>query len=308
MKGSAAEYRERLGTSFSDGWTRFWFAPGSAWTLGVVRTTTAVAVALALAAYWPDVERWFAPQGMIPRDFIRDLYPSQWSPLDRLSPGAVRVVLVIAVAASALWALGLGGRGMAVATWIFAASFFHRTPLTNGPFEAVALPLLAYLCIGRAAEGWAPASRLFGGGGGGAPPLAASNTIAVRLIQIHVALIHAMMAVAQLSAEGNVWLSGEGMWLAASQAEIAWLDFSWLASRPRLAAAWSHAITLYLIALPLFAWRRLLAPVMVAAAAVAWLSIAAATGQGLFALATWGATWAFLGPAEQRVGAAAGGP
>jgi hypothetical protein len=231
---------------------------------------------------------------MMPADFIRDLYPWQATPLDRLSPAWLLPALAAAVALAVLFAAGIGGRWIAVGCWIAAASFFQRAPFACGPFEAVTLPLIAYLCVGRAGDAWSALSRR------GPVPTSrtttVSNTIALRLIQIHIALVHAMMAVAQLSAEGHVWLTGEGMWLAAAHPEIAWYDFRGLAEQPRLAALWSHAVTAYLLAFPILAWRRLLVPVLLAAGACVWLSIAAATGQALFAAVMWAGAWCFLGP------------
>lgn len=291
---ACAAYVKRLNEALAEGWQRFWFVPSSARRLGALRIVVGAATAVALAAYYPDLERWFAPGGMMPLEFIRDLYPWQATPLDRLPAGWLLPALVAAVALASLFAAGIGGRWIGVGCWIAAASFFQRAPFACGPFEAVTLPLIAYLCVGRAGDAWS--LRAGRSSGPAVPGTTVSNTIALRLIQIHIALVHAMMAVAQLSAAGNVWLSGEGMWLAAAHPEIAWYDFGGLAEQPRLAALWSHAVTAYLLALPILAWRRLLAPLLLAAGACVWLSVAVATGQALFAAVMWAGAWCFLEP------------
>lgn len=291
---ACAAYVKRLNDALAEGWQRFWFVPSSARPLGALRIVVGAATAVALAAFYPDLERWFAPGGMMPLEFIRDLYPWQATPLDGLPTAWLLPALVAAVAAAVLFAAGIGGRWIAVACWIAAASFFQRAPFACGPFEAVALPLIGYLCVGRAGDAWSVLSRR--GPSRATQVPAVSNTVALRLIQIHIALVHAMMAVAQLSAAGNVWLSGEGMWLASAHPEIAWYDFSGFADQPRLFALWSHAVTAYLIALPILAWRRLLVPALLAIGACVWLSIAVATGQALFAAVMWAGAWCFLGP------------
>jgi hypothetical protein len=56
------------------------------------------------------------------------------------------------------------------------------------------------------------------------------------------------------------------------------VDLSNLADRPRLVAAWSHAITLYLLAFPVLVWNRFARPLMLLLGAAVWISFAVASG------------------------------
>src|ERR1700676_103944 len=65
---AVGQYFRNFGERFGDGWNRFWFTPSDPLPLGVIRVLTA-AVALALyLTYWPDLQFWFGPDGLLSRD------------------------------------------------------------------------------------------------------------------------------------------------------------------------------------------------------------------------------------------------
>ena len=51
------------------------------------------------------------------------------------------------------------------------------------------------------------------------------------------------------------------------------VDLSGLADHPRIVAAWSHAITLYLLAFPVLVWNRLARPLILAWGVAVWISL-----------------------------------
>jgi hypothetical protein len=183
---------------------------------------------------------------------------------------------------------------MAIAAAAVTISFFARAPLVTGEFEVILSMLLIYLCIGRCSDAFsirslwkrntAPASSLKPTAYG-LQPLSPFNTISLRLIQVHIVLVHLMIGWAQLAVPENVWWSGEGVWLAAARPGMSYLDTSLLINSPRLVAAWSHAMTLYLLTMPALIWIRLARPLVLAAGAVIWLAFALASGWFPFCLA-----------------------
>ena len=172
----------------------------------------------------------------------------------------------------ALFTLGVGGRVTAVLATVATLSFFSPRPAGHRrvrihPRLPAGLPLhrpserrvLRPRAAARARSLRPiqhPASSLQH------PPL---NTISLRLIQIHLALVHLMMGWAQLAAPEGAWWSGEGVWLAAMRPGMSLVDFSFLTDHPRIVAAWSHLITLYLLAFPVLVWGRLTRPIILAA-------------------------------------------
>jgi hypothetical protein len=256
--------------------------------LGVIRVLTGLLALYAIAAYGPDLDRWFGPGGMLPVTMVRGLYDSHWSALDYLPPNMLWPAFWATLAAIALLTLGIGGR--VVACWPprprSASSRGRRCSF--GEFEPILALLMVYLCVGRAVDSsrFPLADRQRASNLAPRPALLApSNTIAIRLIQIHIAIVHLMMGWAQLAAPEGAWWSGEGIWLAATRPGMALIDLSILKEHPRIVAAWSHLITLYLLAMPMLVWSRLARPLVLAIGVLAWISLAVASGWLMFCLA-----------------------
>jgi hypothetical protein len=269
-------------------WNRFWFTPRRAGVLGMLRVLTGLLALYAVATYGPDLDRWFGPGGMLPVKMVRGLYDSHWSALDYLPPNMLWPAYWASLAAIALMTLGVGGRVIAILATAATLSFFSRAPLVTGEFEPVLAFLMVYLCIGRSGDEFSlPALNRKRASAVAPRPslLAPSNTIAIRLIQIHIAIVHLMMGWAQLAAPEGAWWSGEGIWLAAMRPGMALVDLSLLSEHPRIVAAWSHLITLYLLAMPVLVWNRLARPLVLAVGVLVWLSLALASGWVMFCLA-----------------------
>lgn len=283
-------YFAELTATIGAWWNRFWFTPRRAGMLGVLRVLTGLLALYTIATYGPDLDRWFGAGGMLPVDMVRGLYDSQWSALDYLPPNMLWPAYWASLAGIALMTLGVGGRVVAVLATAATLSFFSRAPLVTGEFEPILALLMVYLCVGRASDEFSlPAlnrkraadrtvSRL-------PYPVSPANTISIRLIQVHIAIVHLMMGWAQLAAPEGAWWSGEGIWLAATRPGMALVDFSILTEHPRVVAAWSHLITLYLLAMPVLVWSRLARPLVLAVGVLVWISLALASGWLMFCLA-----------------------
>jgi hypothetical protein len=296
---SITRYFNDLSATIGGAWNRFWFTPTRATTLGCLRIATGLLALLAVATYLPDLERWFGEDGMLPMSLIRDLYRpegqilGQRSVFDVLRPEWITPAYWISLGIIAFYTLGIGGRWIAVAATVATISFFTRAPLVIGEFEQILALLMIYLCIGRASDAFSLAA-LWRKKDAATPPLPTAyrlpptsplNTVSLRLIQVHIALIHLMMGYAQLAAPESAWWSGEGIWLAAARPGMPLVDLSGLADNFRVLAAWSHAMTIYLLAQPIFIWRRWARPLVLALGALVWLSFLLASGWIPFCLA-----------------------
>jgi hypothetical protein len=304
---TVTQYFNDLSATLGAAWNRFWFTPTSATTLGVLRIATGLLALYTIATYAPDLQRWFAADGMLPMSLIRDLYRpegqflGQRSLLDYLPDAMLWPAYWTSLAVLALYTLGVGGRAIVIAATVVTISFFTRGPLLIGELEHVLVMLMIYLCIGRACDTFTLLS-LWKGKNTGAPPSpfpiphSAFNTISVRLIQVHIAVIHLMMAWSQLAAPEAAWWSGEGVWLAIARPEMSLVDLSGLIDHPRIVAAWSHAITLYLLAFPVLVWKRLARPLVLVVGACVWISFAIASGYAPFCVAMLTGLAAFIEP------------
>jgi hypothetical protein len=300
-------YFNELSTAIGAAWNRFWFTPTPATTLGALRIATGLLALFAVATYLPDLERWFSSDGMLPMTLIRDLYRpegqilGQRSLFDYLPDSWLQPAYWTSLGLIALHTVGVGGRAICIAATVVTISFFTRAPLVIGEFEQVLAMLMIYLCIGRACDAFSLASLWQKKGA--APvnsafriPHSAFNTISLHLIQIHIAVIHLMTGWAQLSAAEAAWWSGEGIWLAAGRPGLPLVDLSGLEDNFRLVAAWSHAITFYLLAFPVLVWKRLARPLVLIVGLFVWSSFALASGWVPFCLAMLTGLAAYIEP------------
>jgi hypothetical protein len=307
-------YFSDLTSAAGAAWNRFWFTPSPATTLGALRVATGLLALYAVATYAPDLDRWFASDGMLPMSIIRDLYRpagqllGQRSLLDYAPDAMLWPAYWIALGVLALYTLGIGGRVIAVCAAIATISFFARAPMLVGEFEFILVMLLVYLCVGRAGDGYSlaalrrkkqPAPTTLQPTAYSLQPSSPLNTISLRLIQVHLAIVYMMMGWAQLAAPESAWWSGEGVWLAIARPGMPLADLGWLIDHPRVVAAWSHAVTLYLLGFPVFVWLRRARPLVLALGAVLWASLAIASGWVPFCLAMLTGLAAFIEPRTQ---------
>lgn len=287
MMATVRAYFSELNAAIGSAWNRFWFTPRTATTLGMMRVLAGLMAFYAIATFGPDLDRWFGAGGMLPVDLIRGLYENQWSLLDDVPPRMLQPVFWASLAAIGLFTLGIGGRVMAVLATLAVLSFFTRAPVVTGEFEPVLTMLLAYLCVGRASDAMSVPAFLRARSLTSSlqPTASPTNSISLRLLQIHITLIHLMMGCAQLAAPESSWWNGEGIYLAAMRPGMSLVDFSFLTDHPRIVAAWSHAITIYLLTFPALVWNRLARPLVLAIGVVLWISIALASGWTMFCLA-----------------------
>ena len=310
---AVANYLTELNAAIGAAWNRFWFTPSSARLPAILRIATGLLALYSIATYGADLNIWFGEEGMLPQALMNELYrrPDQWlslrSLLDYLPDSAIWPFYWASLAVIALFTVGIGGRITAIASTVAVISFFARAPVLTGEFESVLVMLLVYLCIARTSDALS-ISRLLKKHAAtpttapspiphSAFPISHSpfNTISIRLIQLHIALIHLMMGYAQLAAPENAWWSGEGVWLAAARPGMSLVDLSSLADHPRLVAAWSHAITIYLLAFPVLVWKPLARPLLLAIGGLVWLCFAIASGWIMFCLAMLTGIAAFFG-------------
>jgi hypothetical protein len=312
---SPRSYIAELNAAVGAAWNRFWFTPTPATTLGVLRIATGLLSLYAVATYGPDIERWFGEGGMLPTSLLSELLyrvKGQWlgqhSLLEFIPPSMIWPVYWISLGVIALYALGVGGRAIAVAATVTTLSFFTRAPMLTGEFESILSFQLVYLCIGRCSDAFSIRSLFQRRDAATAPspfatPHSPFNTVSLRLIQIQLAIVHLMMGWAQLAAPESAWWSGEGVWLAAARPGMSLVDLSGLADHPRIVAAWSHAITVYLLAFPVLVWKPLARPLILLLGAAVWISFAVASGWVPFCLAMLTGLAAYIEPREATAAA-----
>jgi hypothetical protein len=306
-------YFTRLSEDLGAAWNRFWFTPADALPCCVLRIIVGAIAAVHFLALGLDLERWYARDGLLPPAAASTL-------LTLLAGGDARhyhfsylgvfpagtelwIVHAAAIAAALSFMLGLFTRFTGALTLIALLAYVHLIPFVAGEAEPVLAYLLAYLIIAPSGaclsiDRWLTARRSPLALHGAEQP-SVTAIIALRLIQVHTAMFVAMMGLSKLY--GDAWWAGGAVWLLLAQTESRPLDLTGIRRAGRLGEfflnAWAHVIVYVELAYPILVWNPLLRPLIIVLAAVAWFSLALASGSLLLALALIAASGSFV-PAD----------
>ncbi len=151
-------------------------------------------------------------------------------------PIAMWAVHAATLLAMLLFTVGFCTRVTSVLTWLAALSYIHRSPVTLFGMDTMMNILLLYLMIGPsgaalsvdrllARRGW-HWFALLGWGRFAAParpePMVSAN-LALRLMQVHYAIIYAAAGSAKLM--GGAWWNGTALWWTAANYEFTALRY-----------------------------------------------------------------------------------
>jgi hypothetical protein len=304
-----------LPSSFGQAWNDFWFRPVDPRPLAAVRIGAGITLLLYVLS-WGNAAGWLATNGLLPARATTQLLEAQ--PLEQVEPGrpgpirgltflgdspsVVTAVQFLLGIAAAMLAAGCFTRVTAVIVWLLFLWFAHRATVVSGATEPILAALLFYLAWSpcqliwsvdawwrqrreasapkpaNPAESWLPA-----------PVLA---NIAQRLIQLHLACLVFAMAEAKL--QGPVWWDGDAVWYLTANTLSRPVDLSFLRGRTILINAWTHAIILVEVLFPFAIWVRWSRGIVLAVAAVVWLTLPLLTGEWLFPVAMAAGLLAFV--------------
>jgi len=299
MMRAIGDYFVGLAGAFGQGWTRFWFTPSDPATVSAIRVLAGTLAVYLHATLAFDLVAFFGPDGLLPATDIAPLERYTVSYLNYLTtPAELWVVHLIGLAVLVLFAAGYKTRLTAVLALVVFLADVNRAPMITGRAESVLAMVMLYLCI-------APCGRRFSIDailarrtakipGSQDPELSTFATIATRLMQVHLALLVAMMGLSQLG--GDVWWNGLGIWFLIVRHESRLVDFTWLHTFPLVIDFWSHALVLFELVFPVLIWVRLARPLLLAVGFVLWVLLALVTGDVTFAVAMCVASLSFVPP------------
>lgn len=304
---STHSYLHDLATACSAGWNRFWFTARDARTLSLLRILTGCCAFYYVASFTPDLVRWFGPDGILDAATTGQLVNREQGVTSfRLSylylaqsPAALWACHVAGLAVLVAYTAGLFSRVMNLAAVVVTLSYIHRGPLLDGRFELVLAMLLVYLCIGRTGtywsvdSWWARRRQMEPTADRG---ISISNTIATRLIQLHLAGLSITIGLNMLA--GEVWWSGEAIWWLIARSESRLVDLTGLSSFVVIINFWTHSVAAYLLGFGVLIWNRLTRPLFLGAGLIIWISLALVTGEVAWCLTMLVASLAFVGPEQ----------
>jgi hypothetical protein len=303
MMRHVSEYFARLAAAFGQGWTRFWFTPSDPAVLSAIRMLTGLVVVYLHATLAMDLIALFGPQGLLPASEIAPLEAPTFSYLNYLStPGELWAVHLLGLAVLVAYAVGFWTRITSGLALVVFLSDVNRAVMITGRTELLCAMVMLYTCLGPSGRYFSLdqllAERRKGVLAREAGRLSTVATIATRLIQVHLALLVAMMGFSKLA--GETWWLGTGAWWLVARADSRLIDLSWLHAYPKLLDACTHAVVLFELTFPILIWVPLARPLLLALGFLIWTSLALVTGDITFGLMLLIASLSFVRPSLLR--------
>lgn len=306
---TVGDYFRELCDRFGDGWNRFWYTPSDAYTLSFMRLLTGLLALYMHFTLLPDIATFFADGGWLPPDAVSQMEGARALPsyLNHLSsPTELKVAHVAGLVILGMFAAGFFTRIASVLALVVVVSTVNRAPMLCSQLEPVVIMVMFYLCFAPAGayfslDAWlkrraaARENRLVVGPG---PQPSFATNIATRLIQVHLAMLYAVMGLSKLFALD--WWTGSGVWWLITRAESRLVDLTGLAAHPYLVNFWTHAIVVFELAFAILIWNRLARPLLLGVAVVMWLLTALVTGNIAFSLMMLIANLAYVSPEALR--------
>ena len=287
---SIQQYLRDVGTTFAACWDRFWFTRLDPSTVSVLRILVGISATLYVASYTADLIVWLGPNGLLPVETVRHAVGDQpdfppvyhWSYFNHVTdPATLWLLHTLSLLVTVCFACGIFSRISGLLCLCAVLSYLHRVPILNGLWEPVLTMLLLYLfwspCGAKySVDAWWRKRRADAGGGAPCRDSVAAN-ISIRLIQLHLAGLYAVMAITKLASV--TWWQGEAVWWLIAHSESRLVDLTGLHGSILLINLWTHGIVLFELCFAVLIWTRLARPILFACSIVAWLSIAMLTGE-----------------------------
>lgn len=268
-------------------WERFWFEPTGPHTLAVMRICCGAMLTYVHVIWAFLASDFMGANAWINREAILDLHKQDygWSWLWYVdSPTLLFVHQAIAIAASACMALGLFTRFTTILAWWLTLMVCHRMTLALFGLDQIVIMISMYLMVSNCGSVLSLDAKWFGGRSNpiwfpAAKP-SANNTIATRLLQLHLCVIYLFGGLSKM--RGEMWYDGSAMWYTLVNYEYQSLDLVWL-GQWRLIIGALTAVTIFwetfYIAL---VWPKLTRPIALAMAVFVHGGIALALGMVTF--------------------------
>lgn len=299
-------------------WNAFWFAPRDAATLSAMRIAVGLMALYWAASYTPDLMRFFGPEGFFP---LVDVQLARGSTFPRSyfefasDSTLIWALHGISLLVLALFTAGAFTRITSIAALVVVLSYIHRAPAVTSQTEPILAMVLLYLCIGPCGARYS-VDRLWQRRRATAKPEPASEepaaswtaTVATRLLQIHLTMAYAAMALAKLNdgvpvEDGTLhtWWMGSAVWWLAARPYSPLVDVTGaLTNNVLLVNAWTHAIVLFEAGFAILIWRPAFRRLLLWIAVPMWLSLAVITGLVPFCLLMLIGNLAFVPPDAMR--------
>ena len=285
-----------------DAWNDFWFRPSAPETLAVMRILTGLMV-LYSHAVWTLEFSGFIGGKLLPIAYRANLYKDSseasfaWSHFDWMPESLWMPMHIIGLLIVVLFIVGWQTKTVAWLTAALVISYANRATGALFGLDQILAFLTLYLAISRcggafSVDRWKESPLVVGT----RPPtkLSPSNTIATRLIQIHLCVVYLFAGLGKC--QGDTWWNGEAIWGALASYEYQTVDMTFMADQMPLVAVITLLTLAWEVSYAALIWPKLTRPIMLVLAIPMHLGIGICMGMMTFGLVMLVANVAFISP------------
>ena len=298
-------YVAELSGAAARGWDAFFFTPADPTPLGLIRVAVGLLLLWSLGVYGLDLHAFLGSEGWADPEVVRlfrgERSPWAWSFWFLVPDAALRPAWIACMAVLTLFTLGLWSRVTAVLAWAIVVSTVRRSPVSVYGFDQIVSTWAFYLAVTGTSGQAVSLDRLLARRRlakeavarrrqdgrwvvpPGVPEATVSANLALRLIQLHLALIYGAAGLAKL--QGQAWWTGTALWGTVAAGEFRLFDMTWLAAYPLLLNLATHAGLALELGYPILIWVRVLRPLVLALVVLMHVGIGLTLGLAEFALA-----------------------
>ena len=287
-------------SSWAVAWNKFWFTPTSAHALAVMRILTGV-IAFYTLLVWSFEFEGFINGGLISAEYRNLLYRTPldstlaWSHFDWVGPALRMPIHIVGLVIVALFTLGFYTRFTAILTALLVISYSNRVMGALFGLDQMLAMLTLYLAISRCGDVFSIDSRLARRDPADNKPRSVMNSIATRLIQVHLCIVYLFAGLGKC--QGDKWWDGEAIWGAIANHEYQTVNMLWLSEHMGIVAVITMVALFWEISYAALIWSRLTRPIVLALAIPMHLGIGICLGMLEFGLIMLVANIAFI-PAD----------
>ena len=302
---SSTETKSRL----SDGILGFFFQPTSAHTLVPIRIATGLMMAYVHCVWLLGMEDFFGPKALVNNELWQSLHgghtelellsDAKWSYLAWTESLAFfQFHSLCGILCGLLASMGAITRFFMAAGWFLTLMTVHRMTGFLFGLDQIVIMLSFYLVWSQSNSVgsvdrwlWDRFPNLFRSRVVGlltglprhnvCPPILSwQNSVATRLIQIHLCIIYFYGGLGKL--RGEMWWDGSALWFAAASYEYQSNDLTWIGRYPALVALLTHVTLFWEVLYPAVVWPKWTRPVAITLAISVHLGIALFMGMITF--------------------------
>ena len=298
MTGEVLELTKSYCQKLMDIWNRFWFNPTDPATLGFIRICTGLMLLYSHAVWSIDFMAFFGPDGFFSTDYLKEFHGTNaaWSHFNWIeSPVTLWAIHIVALAVFASFAAGLFTRATGWLAFLFMVSYCNRASSALFGLDEILSFLTLYLAIGPSGAAYSIDEWVRKRKGRAVETInLVSANIAVRLIQVHLALVYLFAGLGKL--KGSTWWNGNAIWYSFASYDYQTLDMTWMSEFPYLFQVMTHVALIWEVSYAFLVWNRMTRPIYILLSIPVHLGIGICMGMMTFGIIMIVANMSFVAP------------